>query len=351
MIPSGRLRVIFSELSTAEVNEIDQILKIQSLQTHIISQRFNITISLETFHRLKEHSWINDEVCNFYMELLKEDDAKKIAKQSLNYFANSYFYTKLRDGDGNFCYENVRKWIKNVDVFGLERLFFPLHLNDSHWALSVIDIKNRIIYYLDSIYSDITFKMLEIFNDWLHCEFQKSHLFQAFDKFKVIQCICPQQVGGVDCGIFMLTFAHIIYCNQDIKLMEQSQVPFMRKKIALSIIRGSLQVCIYKRLKIVNYYTFYQDGSNTSALVGVENKENKPPRSREHGKMSKPLNTHTAHDDNDTAHDGSIRVIGNKEKKMKTSSNVTIHIYLSMHKCDLMFRRLLRLERYSCLAI
>ena len=99
----------------------------------------------------------------------------------------------------------------------------------------------------------------------------------------------------------------------------------------------SFKKVIYFR-HLISSKLFNESVPNTSALVGVENTENNPPRSRGHGKMSKPLNTDTAHDDNDTAHDGSITVIENKEKKMKTSSNFTIHIYLRLHKCDILFR-------------
>ena len=69
-------------------------------------------------------------------------------------FYQTYFYLRLRDHEGSFCFENVENWNKNVNVFSFQKLFGPLHIHGDHWALSVIDTINKRICYVDSMKSN-----------------------------------------------------------------------------------------------------------------------------------------------------------------------------------------------------
>ena len=236
-----RILRIFRELTSSENDEIDALLNARS-SDHVVTSRFNIPIRLCVLHRLKDGGWLNDEIINYYVELLKESNPSDDHHHSY-YFYQTYFYAKLRGSDGNFCYENVQRWNKDVNVFCFKKIFVPLHVHGDHWALAVIDMANKTICYIDSLKSnDDTFRGLEILNMWLYREAQRVGVSESFDNFNLVSLECPQQDNCSDCGIFLLTFMHLMHLNEDINLMEQSLANFMRRKVALSLMRGILQV-------------------------------------------------------------------------------------------------------------
>ena len=237
----------FNQMTSAETQEIDSIFKCTvSESDYAVMHRFNISISLRDFQRLNDGSWLNDEIVNFYMQLLSED----CSRYGDFYFANTFFYTRLRDSKGSFCYDNVKAWMKDTNIFEMKKLLFPMHINGNHWALSVVDIEFKKILYIDSLPKDSTFLDVEVLNMWLSCEYNKHH-DSPFELFQKINYSCPRQTNGLDCGVFMLTFAHLIYLGTDLNIMHQQVVPFMRRKIALSILRGKLQVLLSRDILVL----------------------------------------------------------------------------------------------------
>lgn len=233
----ARIRRIFKELSSSENDELDALLN-SRLSEHVVTSRFNIPIRLSVLCRLKDDGWLNDEIINYYIELLKESSTGQE-----NHFHQTYFYGRLRDHEGSFCYENVKNWNKDVNIFTFQNIFVPLHVNGDHWALAVIDMTTKRISYVDSLKSnDGALRGLEILNMWLCREAQRLGVPEPLDNYNLVSLECPQQDNCNDCGIFLLTFMHLMCLNEDINLMDQSLVHFMRRKIALSLMRGTLQV-------------------------------------------------------------------------------------------------------------
>ena len=234
---------MFKNLAPAETREIEHLFELSSSTECIIIQKYQFSINLLTFHRLKDGEWLNDDIINFYIELLREDSTQYGQCKSQTYFANTFFFKYLKDFEGNFCYENVIKWTKDMNIFKMKRLLFPLHTFGSHWALALIDMVSKEIHYIDSIHNDGTFASLTIFNMWLSKEYDKwHHTPTPFDHFKLVKSNCPPQTNCTDCGIFLLTYMHLIYLNKSLDLMDQSMAPVMRRKVAFSIARGILQV-------------------------------------------------------------------------------------------------------------
>jgi hypothetical protein len=55
---------------------------------------------------------------------LKPEGKEGIGK---NWFANTYFYTKLRE-DGQYNYKNVRRWTKKIDIFECDKMIIPINV-------------------------------------------------------------------------------------------------------------------------------------------------------------------------------------------------------------------------------
>ena len=63
------------------------------------------------------------------------------------------------------------------------------------------------------------------------------------DEWNLIRCnplTTPQQNNGFDCGIFTIMFADFILDNIPLKYVHQSDIPYYREKICLSIFVGNL---------------------------------------------------------------------------------------------------------------
>ena len=210
----------------------------------VIVQRFNYPITIGTIQLLKDGAWINDEVVNSFMGLLneyQEINSALISSASRCYFSNSFFYSKMRDQNGEYCYDGVKKWMKSVDLPKYGKFLFPINIENRHWALTVLDMDNKTITFYDSLNDYYTFMDMGIFNSWLRDELKMTS--QEFKDYQVVNYTsCPQQLNCCDCGVFMLAFALLINLNLAVELMNQKSAYFVRRQIAASIIEGSLPV-------------------------------------------------------------------------------------------------------------
>lgn len=100
---------------------------------------------------LYQSCWLNDEVVNAYIQLLRE---QTLARKQKSYFHSTFFYAKLVE-KGRYTYDNVRRWTSRgpgkCRLLEQERVYFPLNLLNEHWCLAVAFIKEKSIVYLDSL--------------------------------------------------------------------------------------------------------------------------------------------------------------------------------------------------------
>lgn len=54
---------------------------------------------------------------------------KPVGKEGIgkNWFANTYFYSKLMDR-GTYNYGNVKRWTKNINIFECDRMIIPINV-------------------------------------------------------------------------------------------------------------------------------------------------------------------------------------------------------------------------------
>jgi hypothetical protein len=120
----------------------------------VLIEKFNTPMDRNKMMCLKPSQWLNDEVINFYMCMLKErDDAlcAKDPKRVASYFFNSFFLDRLLVTDNGYKYANIKRWSKKIDVFKLDKIFFPVNLNNTHWTMMVVYMQLKEIHYYDSM--------------------------------------------------------------------------------------------------------------------------------------------------------------------------------------------------------
>ncbi|XAR48696.1 Ulp1 peptidase [Bertholletia excelsa] len=121
------------------------------LVTH---ENSNIEITGQLLQCLRPGAWLNDEVINVYLELLKEREKRDPKKFLKCHFFNTFFYKKLISGRNGYDFRAVRRWTTQKKLgYGLiecDKIFVPIH-KEIHWCLAVINKKDEKFQYLDSL--------------------------------------------------------------------------------------------------------------------------------------------------------------------------------------------------------
>lgn len=228
--------VPFPELSQEDELRIDRALKgKRSSPSEVLVQKFNLNIIRADIQTLDGLNWLNDEVINFYMNLLIERG--KDSKWPKTYAMNTFFYPKLlKDGPSS-----LRRWTRKVDIFSYDIIAVPIHLG-MHWCMSIIDFRDCTIKYYDSMGRSNN-RCLDALLNYLKAE----HLDKKQKEYDVsewalenVQDI-PQQMNGSDCGVFSCTYAEFLTRDAELSF-GQENMPYLRRKMVLEILNGELLI-------------------------------------------------------------------------------------------------------------
>eukprot|EP00602_Paraphysomonas_sp_CaronLab_P000220 CAMPEP_0185030244 /NCGR_PEP_ID=MMETSP1103-20130426/17070_1 /TAXON_ID=36769 /ORGANISM="Paraphysomonas bandaiensis, Strain Caron Lab Isolate" /LENGTH=521 /DNA_ID=CAMNT_0027565287 /DNA_START=187 /DNA_END=1752 /DNA_ORIENTATION=+ len=214
----------------------------------VIIEKFKIPITRLKLSCLLPNTWLNDEVINFYMQLLMERNSSQCAKnpnmRSSHYF-NSFFIDRLME-NGGYSYNLVRRWTKKFDIFEKEKVFIPVNISNTHWTMMVAYVQKRHIVYLDSFGGRGNRYLSTMVRYFVDEAMDKKKIkmdpgewtTEAGVDFKHVKL--PQQSNGVDCGMFSTMYADILSDDLPLDSFRQSDIPQYRRKVAAAIIRGAL---------------------------------------------------------------------------------------------------------------
>ncbi|KAF7022427.1 hypothetical protein CFC21_035183 [Triticum aestivum] len=197
----------------------------------------NIVITREILQCLNDKHWLNDEVINLYLELLKERELREPSKFIKCHFFNTFFYKKLING--GYDYKAVRRWTMKrklgYNLIDCDKIFIPIH-KEVHWCLAIINIRDKKFQYLDSLGS-MDMKALKIIARYLVDEVKDKNGKQIDVlswKHEGVQNL-PLQENGWDCGMFMLKY--IDFHSRDMGLtFGQKHMPYFRQRTAKEIL-------------------------------------------------------------------------------------------------------------------
>ncbi|KAM5277351.1 sentrin-specific protease 2 isoform 2-T2 [Hipposideros larvatus] len=204
-------------------------------QDEILSSAFKLRITRGDIQTLKNYHWLNDEVINFYMNLLVERN-KKQGYPALHAFS-TFFYPKLKSGG----YQAVKRWTKGVNLFEQELILVPIH-RKVHWSLVVIDLRRKCLKYLDSM-GQKGHRICEILLQYLQDESKTKRNIDLnlleWTHYSMKPHEIPQQLNGSDCGMFTCKYADYISRDKPIAFT-QHQMPLFRKKMVWEILHQQL---------------------------------------------------------------------------------------------------------------
>lgn len=253
--------MIFERLNSggtdSELAAVHAILQIGPTNDVVI-KKYNVEFLRKDMCCLKPRTWLNDEVINFYMNMLQDRDQSlctKDSKRTPSYYFSSFFMERLLVTDNGYAFRNVARWSRKIDVFSMKNLFFPINISNTHWTLAVVSITNKTITYYDSM-SGSGRNYLQGLLHWLQDEavdqtkdsvkakqrIGKPQEVVSVDEWKLLsqpRGQVPQQNNGFDCGVFSIVCADFLSDELPLSYTQQN-MPYFRLKIACDIKRGHL---------------------------------------------------------------------------------------------------------------
>ncbi|CDO95827.1 unnamed protein product [Kluyveromyces dobzhanskii CBS 2104] len=203
---------LIPELAASDLLKVQETFK--RSDNAVLSSKYTLEVAVRDFKTLAPRRWLNDTIIEFFMKYVEQSTTKTVA-------FNSFFYSTLADRG----YQGVRRWMKRkkVDILDLEKIFVPINLNDSHWTLAIVDLKNQKIFYLDSLSSGTSSVGFLIMKNLQSYVIEESK-HKLGENVELCHVNCPQQPNGFDCGIYV--------CLNTLYMSKNSTLDFNAKDAA-----------------------------------------------------------------------------------------------------------------------
>ncbi|XP_077534570.1 sentrin-specific protease 1-like [Haemaphysalis longicornis] len=227
------------ELTPPMLAEVSAVLQPEPAG-EVLSLGFRLNITRSKISTLNNGNWLNDEVINFYLNLIMERSATEDARENgwpRVYAFNTFFCPKLAA-----CgYAAVKRWTHSVDLFSFDILLVPLHCT-LHWCLAAVDFRKRSIAYYDSLVSKGNkWQYLFQLQDYLGDESQgkKSTAMEGDDWTLGNAEDLPKQENTSDRGVFMCPYSECLSRDAPVAFGQQ-HMPYFRKCMVYEILHKAL---------------------------------------------------------------------------------------------------------------
>ncbi|XP_017336876.1 sentrin-specific protease 2 isoform X1 [Ictalurus punctatus] len=202
----------------------------------ILSSAFKLRITQRDLVTLQEGSWLNDEVINFYLNLVMARTEQEVGGRKV-YCFSTFFFPKLHGGG----HAAVRRWTKAVDLFLYDIILIPLHLG-VHWSLAVVDFRAKSVRSYDSMgqrHDDICNLILMYMKEEYEVKKGKDLEILKWTVTSLRATEVPQQKNGSDCGVFVCKYADYIARGRPFTF-RQCHMPYFRKVMIWEILNQKL---------------------------------------------------------------------------------------------------------------
>ncbi|XP_002022402.2 uncharacterized protein LOC6597361 [Drosophila persimilis] len=218
----------------------EQLQKLQRIVTGPddapVINKYGLTITKKDIRTLTGLFWLNDEVINFYMNLLTERSQQKKGILPSVYGMNTFFLPRLI----KVGFDGVKRWTRKIDVLSNDIIPVPVHCNGMHWCMAIIHLKNKTIFYYDSLGKPNHIALDALKNYIMAESLDKRNEPYDMSGFRIENVLNgPQQTNGSDCGVFSCMTAEYITRGKPLTF-NQEHMSYFRKKMILEIVHGQL---------------------------------------------------------------------------------------------------------------
>lgn len=232
--PKPKVKDEFEPLPDEALELCDRVWNKRLPPSEEFSEGFGIKLTRKDLSTLSGLDWLNDEVINFYLQLVcqRSTEVKGLPKA---YAFNTFFYANISSKG----YASVKRWTRKVDIFAHDVLLVPVHLS-VHWCMAVVDLAEKRIDYYDSLLGRNK-KCLEDLKKYLYdeCKDKKKEVFD-FDGWEFnLRADIPRQMNGSDCGVFACKFAEFASRRAPI-VFTQEHMPYYRQRMLYELITKKL---------------------------------------------------------------------------------------------------------------
>ncbi|CAH1238982.1 SENP2 [Branchiostoma lanceolatum] len=224
--------ISFPKITDDMSAEISQALR-PSPEGEILVKAYRLEITRKDMHTLAGLNWLNDEIINFYMNMIM--DRGNIQGNLKVHAFNTFFYTKITQQGPS----SVMRWTRKVSLFSMDLVLVPVHLG-MHWCMAVLDMRNKCIKYYDSMGGKNN-KGINALRDYLQAEHKdkKGANLDLSGWTSQYPENIPQQMNGSDCGMFACKFAE--YASRDASInFDQKHMPYFRRRMVWEILHKKL---------------------------------------------------------------------------------------------------------------
>lgn len=202
----------------------DNFKKIEKLiKEKIVSLEYKYIIleNKDLMRLVNNTGWINDQIIDYYLSLLRE-------KFKENYYFLCNFYQKFKNG---YNFKQVEKYTKNINLADYKNIFIPVHVDNNHWIIVILDLKNNTFKLFDCLYQNKYLeKIYKDINQYIK-DITKRNI-----NLEIIDHDSPVQKNNFDCGIYLLTITYFLSINKDIKELNGKDMNYYRKKLLFSVL-------------------------------------------------------------------------------------------------------------------
>lgn len=173
-----------------------------------------LTFQRSELDRLEKGQQLNDNLIYFYCRHLAQSieiedlEASSFRPYILNLYSTAKFmsyYNGENQTDRDALIESAKS---ATEIAQYTNVFAPYNLNDSHWILIELDVARKRILVYDSLqkckdYAAIIHRSVRALMIWYLSHLEGKVHMESYNKWTWVENVdCPQQVGGLDCGVF-----------------------------------------------------------------------------------------------------------------------------------------------------
>lgn len=191
-----------ARLPTALSPDADVVVSdIWGRRSGVVASMTGAQVEAHDMAKLRPGKWLNDEVINFYGQLLMQRSSKAEASDCWRIHVFSSFFWQNLTTRG---YAGVRRWSRRVDLFTKDLVLLPINVGQAHWVCAAINLRLRRFEYYDSmgipspgVFASLRAYISDEMRDKKQLEMDLSDWTDYFAGET-----SPQQQNGYDCGVF-----------------------------------------------------------------------------------------------------------------------------------------------------